>query len=128
MNVTLEILFGIEESTSPIPAHNAHTHHPPPDTQKAKPYDLEYNQGHESGGGAITTDDENPQAMFMPPNPRHHEAFVLAEKKKAFWRTIERTLFAVLVVVVAIYVPDFSTTMAFLGKLEAENQRILSAC
>ncbi|KAG8936618.1 hypothetical protein FRC02_000611 [Tulasnella sp. 418] len=103
LSVTLEIMLGIEESTSPIPPHNQHTH-----GQHTKPP--------HKPGVLNSTDEENPQNLFMPPDPRQH---ILVERKRAIFRAVERTILAIAVVLVAIYIPNFSTTMAFLGAFSA---------
>lgn len=105
MNVTIEILFGIEEST-PVPSHNRPRRIP------------NHNTDTEADGKDYftSTDDENPQNLYISPN---HARLAMVERRKAIGRIIERTTLAIVVVLVAIYVPDFTTSMAFLGAFSA---------
>ncbi|KAG8979198.1 hypothetical protein FRB90_008194, partial [Tulasnella sp. 427] len=129
MNVTIEILLGIEES-SPVPSHNKprqlhadnHSGHGP---AAAAPTDTETDaKDAYYSHGAITTDDENPlnrrrrmNAMAAGYSSRAMKAKI--ERRKALLRVFERSGLAVFVVVVAIFVPDFTTSMAFLGAFSA---------
>ncbi|KAG8925667.1 hypothetical protein FRC01_009853 [Tulasnella sp. 417] len=127
MCVTIEILLGIEES-SPVPSHNkprqlhAEDHHQPQQQPQqhhggagATDTETDAKDAYYSHG-AITTDDENPHNAYISSN-RATRAQI--ERRKAFWRFVERSLLAVVVVLVAIFIPDFTTSMAFLGAFSA---------
>ncbi|KAG8903037.1 hypothetical protein FRB99_003807 [Tulasnella sp. 403] len=117
MNVTIEILLGIEES-SPVPSHNKprqpDAHNDPHAAQKAA--DAYYS---DAAGVLSTTDDENPHSHYMSTHPAIVRKRKAIEKRKAVWRFVERTGLTIVVVLVAIYVPDFSTSMTFLGAFSA---------
>lgn len=125
MNVTIEILLGIEES-SPVPSHNkprqlhADPHGgpaPPPVAHGATDTETDAKDAYYSHG-AITTDDENPHNAYISANNGNNSRAARAriERRKAVLRFFERSGLAVIVVIVAIYVPDFTTSMAFLGE------------
>lgn len=124
MNVTIEILLGIEES-SPVPSHNkprqlhapdqhghGHPHPHPSAGGGATDTETDAKDAYYSHGG-ITTDDENPHRAYISPN-RALKAKI--ERRKGLFRVFERSGLAVLIVLTAIFIPDFSTSMAFLGE------------
>lgn len=127
MNVTIEILLGIEES-SPVPSHNkprqlhapdqhghGHPHPHPSAGGGATDTETDAKDAYYSHGG-ITTDDENPHRAYISPN-RALKAKI--ERRKGLFRVFERSGLAVLIVLTAIFIPDFSTSMAFLGAFSA---------
>lgn len=117
MMVTIEILLGIEES-SPVPSHNkprqlhADPHGPAVGATDTETDAKDAYYSH----GAITTDDENPHNAYMSTN-RASRAQI--ERRKAVLRFIERSGVAAASVLTAIYIPDFTTSMAFLGAFSA---------
>lgn len=105
MSVTIEIFLGIEESTGAVPEHN-------------KPRQSESEDMMDAKGEAQNspTSSTPPEELYLSPMNMREE-MILENRRKTVLRMIMRGLLTVLVVVVAIYVPNFSTTMAFLGEI-----------
>ncbi|KAG8856309.1 hypothetical protein FRB96_006460 [Tulasnella sp. 330] len=116
--VTIEIWLGIEEPLgAAVPAHNKAAHHIEAGEAKGE---------NDTGtlGVIVTVHSEvedgysscPPDEFLISPTAND---IASANRRKAVFRMVTRTVMTVAVVLVAIYIPDFSTMMAFLGAFSA---------
>ncbi|KAG8926700.1 hypothetical protein FRC00_002635 [Tulasnella sp. 408] len=98
-------------------AEGSSGHGPPAAAHGATDTETDAKDAYYSHGG-ITTDDENPHNAYISAN-NSRATRAQRERRKAVLRFFERSGLAVIVVIVAIYVPDFTTSMAFLGAFSA---------